>query len=70
MSTISAVLYANQNHPELKIEYPLFKIKRPELFDPTFELRTFDQIPPGFNHRKVYKKYKQNRFDGDYRRFA
>lgn len=22
MSTISAVLYANQNHPELKIEYP------------------------------------------------
>lgn len=22
MSTISAVLYANQNHPELKVEYP------------------------------------------------
>lgn len=22
MSTISAVLYANQNHPELKMEYP------------------------------------------------
>lgn len=22
MSTISAVLYANQNHPELKLEYP------------------------------------------------
>jgi hypothetical protein len=22
MSTISAVLYANQNHPELKIEFP------------------------------------------------